>query len=186
MASFKSSYPVIAPITAEPASTAPTYGTGMKIGKMISTTLAINTNEASLYGDDALAEYVAEFKDLDITLNITTLPAAAYEMLFGSAEDSTSHAIESTTTDEAKYVGYGFIKGEMVDGVTTYYTVWIPKVKFAPIGEDAETRGDSINWKTPSLSGKGMPGNDGVWRVITPYTTEASAIAALKTKAGIS
>jgi phi13 family phage major tail protein len=190
MATYMAKYPVIAPITAETEGAAPTYGTGMKIGDLISVQATVNNNEAPLYGDDALSEYIAEFRDLDVTLGVTSLPAAAYTAMFGSTvdtagQDTVAGTIHSNVDDNAAYLGFGFIKTEMIHNERTYWTVWISKVKFAAIGEDVETKGENVTWKTPSLTGKGTKGGDGDWRVLTPYTTEAAAIAALKAKAGI-
>lgn len=184
MAEFKAKVPVVVPITEETDGAAPTYGKGMAIGKLISVSLNVNTNEGSLYADDGLAEYLNEFKDLDVSLNTSTIPAAAYALIFGATVDE-SGSIHSTTADQAPYVGFGFVKGEIVNNVQKYWTVWIPKVKFAPIGEDCETKGDSISWKTPTLSGKGTAGNDGEWRTLIPYDTEKEAVAALYEKAGV-
>lgn len=184
MAEFKAKRPVIAPITGEADGAAPTYGTGMSVGKLISVSLTVNTNEGSLYADDGLAEYLNEFKDIDVSLNISTIPAAAYEMIFGATVDEDG-VIHSTTADQAPYMGFGFVKGEIVNNVQKYWMVWIPKVKFAPIGENCETKGDSISWKTPTLTGKGTAGNDGEWRTLTPFDTEAEAVSALYEKAGI-
>lgn len=191
MATYMAKNPVIAPITAETDGAAPTYGTGMKIGDLISMQATVNNNEAPLYGDDALSEYIAEFRDLDVTLNVTSLPSAAYTTMFGSTVDTTGQnvvegTIHSNVNDNAAYVGVGFVKTEMIHNTKTYWVVWFSKVKFAAIGEDVETKGENVTWKTPSLTGKGTKGGDGDWRVLTPYSTEAAAIAALNAKAGIS
>lgn len=187
MAQYKAKMPIFAPIKTEPDGASATYDKGVVLGKMISVNLTPNYNEASLHGDDALSEYEKEFKDLDVTLNTTTLPAAAYASMFGSTVTDTQgkESIKSNINDEAKYGGLGFVIGEKVDGVSKYWLIWLPKVKFTPPGGSYQTKGDNITWGTPSISGKGTADNLGDWRNMDAFATESEAIAALKTKAGI-
>lgn len=191
MATYGAEYPVVAPISAETEGAAPTYGTGIKIGDLISTQITVNNNEASLYGDNSLSEYINKFRDADVSLNTTRLPVEAYSMLFGTTVDSTggegavAGTIHFSANDVSPYVGFGFVKKDMESNVDKWWLVWISKVKFATIGEDVETEGENVVWKTPSLTGKGTQGGDGEWRVLIPYTSRTAAIAALKAKAGI-
>ena len=82
MAQYKVAYPYVAAIKTEPEATEATYEKGLALGKMIDVEVTPNYNEASLYGDNALSEYVKEFKDLDVTLNTTSLPVEAFTALF--------------------------------------------------------------------------------------------------------
>ena len=184
MAFYKVKHPVIAPISSEPDNAPPVYGTGMVIGKAIQVSLTPNMNEASLYGDDGLAEYSKEFSDLDVSINTTNLPDKAHEMMFGETV-SEDGSISSTTADEAHYVGFGCVVGEVRNNVTRYGLLWLPKVKFSVGSETYDTKGDSITWNTPTIDGKGTADNSGQWRSLAFYETEALAISALDTKAGI-
>ena len=186
MANYKVKHPVIAPITDEPENKPAVYGTGMTVGKAIQISLTPNMNEASLYGDDGLAEYAKEFADMDVSLNTTNLPEKARGMIFGETINEEGKTITSTTTDEAPYVGFGFVSGEMVNGKYRYVMIWIPKVKFSASGETYDTKGDSITWGTHTIEGKGTADNSGVWREYKLFDTEAEAIKALDQKANIS
>lgn len=187
MAQYKAKMPIFAPIQTEPDNAAATYGKGVTLGKMISVNLTPNYNEASLFGDDAQAEYEKEFKDLDVSLNTTFLPTDAYSAMFGSTVTSGTgdESIKSNVQDEAKYGGLGFVIGEKVNGAAKFWVIWLPKVKFAPPGGNYQTKGDNITWNTPSISGKGIADNLGNWREMESYATESEALAALKTKAGM-
>jgi phi13 family phage major tail protein len=189
MATFGMKYAVFAKIATEPATTAPTYNTGVVIGKAMDAEIKANFNEASLYGDDAPAEYVKELKDVDVTLGVTTIPGEAATALFGSTltakTDSDGEKVSYKDTDTASYGGLGFIARESIDNVVGYMLVWLPKVKFAPSDNKFQTKGDSITFQNESISGKAVRCNSGEWKNIEHYSTEAAAIAALNTKAGI-
>ena len=192
MAYFKAKIPVIATI-AETDNAAPTYSAGMAIGKLIQIGITPNMNEGSLYGDDALAEYIREFSDYDVSLNVTTLPAAARAVMFGetyteatTGQNPTPAKIVSKGSDSCPYVGFGFVTTETVNGAMKYAMVWLHKVKFSLPAETYDTKGDSITFGTPTVEGKGTEDNIHEWRTVTWHDTEAEAIAALKNKAGIS
>lgn len=187
MAQYKAKMPIFAPIKSESEGATATYDAGVILGKMMSVNLNPNFNEAALYGDDALAEYEKEFKDLDVTLNVTYLPVKAHKAMFGSTVTDTdgSETIKSNSNDQAAYGGLGFVIAEKKDGVTKFWMVWLPKVKFVPPSTNYQTKGDTITWNTPSITGKGTADNLGDWKDMSAYATESEAIAALKTKANI-
>lgn len=189
MAQYKAKMPIFAPIKTESDGASATYDKGIVLGKMMSLNLTPNFNEASLYGDDAQAEYEKEFKDLDVSLNTTFLPAEAYQAMFGSTvttgTSGKGSAITSNIGDTAKYGGLGCVITEKENGTAKYWVVWLPKVKFAPPGGTYQTKGENITWNTPTISGKGTADNKGDWKILEAYDTEAAAITALKTKAGI-
>ena len=80
MAQYKVAYPYAAAIKTEPESAAATYEQGLEIGKMIDVEITPNFSESPLYGNNGLSEYAKEFKDLDVTLNTTTLPIEAFSI----------------------------------------------------------------------------------------------------------
>ena len=182
MAQYKVAYPYVAAIKTEPKSAEATYEKGLALGKMIDVEVTPNYNEASLYGDNALSEYVKEFKDLDVTLNTTSLPVEAFTALFGQTVTEDNKEVKANINDIAKYVGFGFVKGEMVENVTTYVAVWFPKVKFTPPAEKCTTKGDSITWNTPNLTGKGTSDNAGNWKYMKIFDKETEALEFIKSK----
>ncbi len=182
MAQYKVTHPYAATIKAEPEGAEATYGELLKLGEMIEIDVSPNFNEGSLYGDNALCEYVKEFKDIDVTLNTTTMPVKAYEILFGQKVTGDGEHIAANINDVSNYVGFGFVKGEMVKNVTTYFAVWLPKVKFTLPSEKCTTKGESITWGTPSITGKGTCDGTGDWKKTDRFATEAEAIAFIKGK----
>ncbi len=182
MAQYKVAYPYVAAIQGEQENAEATYQNGLALGKMIDVEITPNFNEGSLYGDNALSEYVKEFKDLDVNLNTTSLPTEAFKMLFGQTVSEDNKEIKANINDISNYVGFGFVKGEMVNNVTTYFAVWFPKVKFTLPSEKCTTKGDSITWNTPNITGKGTSDNSNHWKYTKMFDTEQQALAFIKDK----
>ena len=63
--------------------------------------------------------------------------------------------------------------------------IWFKKVKFQKPTETYNTNGDSIAFGTPTLNGTAISDGSGEWRLREVYSTLETALAALKTKAGI-
>lgn len=160
------------------------YETPFALGKAVSMNITPNYNEASLYGDDALAEYDKYFKDADVTLGTTTLPIDAHNAMFGHTVESSSQTVTFDSDDETNYVGVGIISTEKVDGLTKYVAMFMPKVKFSDPSDDFTTRGDSIEYKTPSISGKASPDDDGAWKKTAVFATDAEALSWVYTQFG--
>lgn len=181
MANYGLSYPTIATLDVE----AGTYKNGFHCGKAVNTDITPNYNEASLFGDNELAEYAKEFKDADVNMGVTTLPIKAANTMFGHTVDEDKKEIIYHAEDTANYVGYGFFANEMVNNVKSYVAVVLPKVKFAEAAENYTTKGDSLEFKTPAISGKAYADNNGNWKYRKVLDTAKEAQAWIDEKLGI-
>ena len=162
-----------------------TYSDGFKCGTAVGTEISPQYNEAKLYGDNALQESLKEFKYADVTLNTTDMPIDAANVMFGHKIDKEKNSIIYNNGDVANYVGYGFFASEMINGKTTYIAAVLPKVKFSESADSYNTKGDSIEFKTPSLSGNAMANSAGDWKIKQTFDTEEEAIAFIKEKLNI-
>lgn len=156
------------------------YSGGFKNGTAVGTDITPQYNEANLYGDNILQESTKEFKYADVTLNTTHMPIEAADIMFGHTIDTSTKEITYKASDTANYVGYGFYASEKIAGKTTYIAAVLPKVIFAEAAENYTTKGDSLEFKTPSVTGKAMPLDDGEWKVKKTFDTEAEAVAFIK------
>lgn len=169
----------------------PTYTKGFVCGKAMSTDIDPQYAEGSLYGDNSQAEYDNEFKNANITLGTTTLPVEAEEVLYGHTVSEDKNEITDSAGDEANYVGMGIVTQEKVSGVSKFVAMWMYKVKFQGGKESFKTKGDNIEYQTPSISGKAIAldktdeKGKKMWRDRKIFNTEAEAITWLKTKANI-
>lgn len=151
------------------------YSDAFKCGKAINTSITPNYNEASLFADNQIDEAVSEFKNANVTLGVNSMPLKAAPVIFGHIIKEDGTEIHKSG-DSANYVGYGFIVAEMTNGKKKYRACVLKKVLFKEGEESYETKGDSIVFKTPSLSGTALPVDNGEWRVKSPiFDTEDGA-----------
>ena len=164
-----------------------TYSDGFKMGEAVSVNLNVNWNDAPLYGDNRLVEQVKEFRDGTLDLGITSIPIAAYETVFGHTvttdEDVTT--IVDKTDDLPNVVGVGFVKEEIIEGKRAYWAYWVKKVLFTETGDSAQTKGETIAFQTPTITGTIMALNDKTWRERKIFDNEADAVAYIDEQAEI-
>lgn len=159
------------------------YDTPITCGKAVGLTVTPNYAEASLYADDGQAEYDKEFTYADVTLNTSTLPTAIHSTLFGHTVDENN--IKFNTDDESNYVACAWVSVEKVDGVRKFIANILFKVKFSDPSEDYSTKGESIEYKTPSISGRASALDDGAWKEVEECTTAAAALTWINTQLGV-
>ena len=164
MANFGLSHPIIAKLNAATG----IYSDAFKCGKAINTSVTPVYNSASLFADNAQQEEVNEFKNATVELGVDSLPIKAGELLFG--HEITEDGEETSNTDDSgSYVGYGFNTAEMNSGVKRYRACFLPKVKFQEGAESYTTKGDSIQFSTPTISGVATGNNNKDWRKKSKY-----------------
>lgn len=154
------------------------YENGFKCGKAMNVNIAPNYNEGKLYADNQLAENVKEFKDGTMTLGTDRLPKEAESVCFG--HDVKEDGVVYKTGDSANYVGVGFCVDEMLDGVKKFVAIVVYKVKFSENAEDYTTKGENIEFKTPSISGTISGLSSTEWKERKVFETEEEAEAWVK------
>ena len=127
-------------------------------------------------------------KYADVTLGTDTLPIQAHTVMFGhtvAKEGESGTSIKNRTTDSSNYVGLGIYMDEKVDGLKKYVAMWIYKVKFAEGQESFKTKGDNIEYQTPSIAGQAIGIDDNLWKETMIYDTEKEARDWIDEMAGI-
>ena len=173
MAYFGLRKPYVAPITDG------AYGTMSTCGYAVSMTVTPNSASGSLYGDDAMREYVEEFSNASVELGVTHMPVEMYASMYGHTVSD--GAVVFNTNDETPYCGLGTIGVEIIDGEKYYTALFLPKVKFAEPTEELNTKNDSITFGTPAITGTAMVDDTNTWKKSKRCDTEDAAIAYLKT-----
>ena len=171
--------PIIAPLTAEG-----TYGTTVAWGKAVAFSEAPNSTSAELYGDDALAESEKATTGAGLTLGTTDIPDTVQEPLFGHSATTNGERI-ANISDEAGYCGMGLIGVKKVNGVRAYEARFYPKTQWNDPSVDINTRAGSTEFQTPSTEGTAMPLDNGDWRYVEEFATEAAALAYINGKFGV-
>lgn len=173
-------------ITSETAGAEPTYGTsgsGFLIGKAITGNLTINRNSNPLYADDAIAEDDNGITSMDLELGLDDLMEDIQDkmgLLKAVTAGSPSVTTYYDTSASAKAIGVGYIRVRRKNGVTKYQAIWIYKSIFSKNSENSQTKGESIEWNTPTVNGRciGLPidsTGDLSYRKIQNFDTEADA-----------
>lgn len=163
-----------------------TYNEPMALGKAVSMEITPNFAEATLNADDGQAEYVKEFTNADITLGISTIPIAAMRPIFGHAAEVENGTVVYNKNDQNKNVAMGIVAPEIIDDVRTFVAAFLPKVKFGDPSDSWETKGDSVTFKTPSISGKASANDAGTWKETAKFDTEQDAMTWIYGKFGYS
>lgn len=184
-------YPVAAPISAYTPGSAPTYSTGFVIAEARGATVNWERSDAEFYGDDVLLDTDNGVTGYTIDFEPTGLKDSVRNKLLGETVASSEYSI---TDAAAPDVGFGYIRVMREDksgGVeVTYEGWWFHKVKFSVSSEETRTREKDLEWRTPTLSGKGSgvqlaSGDTLTFAVHQSFTTMTAARTWLNTKASI-
>lgn len=187
-------YPVCAQVATHTEGSEPTYSAGKVIGKAIQANLTITRNDNPLYADDTIAEDDNGITGMSLELGLDDITEEVQVYMLGTVKETTgTTASVDTYLDSdasAPPVGVGYIRVRRKGGVTSYQGVWIYKATFGYTDESAQTKGESIEWQTPTVTGRCV----GISRTSTGrldfrarqiFSTEADAMAWLNAKAGI-
>lgn len=158
----------------------PSYTQGEQLGKAVSCSVSITNNSATLYGDDVLAESDTSFASGTITLGVTDDDDTIFAKILGYTESD--GVVTKTSSDTAPYVGVGRIATKMINGVLKYKVNFLYKVKFGTPSEEEQTKGESVEFSTPSIEGmvSALGDTKGTWGVSKTFDTKAEALTYLK------
>ena len=139
------------------------YSDGARVGHAINYSLSVEyADDNPLYGDNRIVENESgTFNKGTLSLETSELPAAINKLLlnltettktYGSGDDAFT-VTEYAYDDNAKLglFGIGFIRQEVIDDVTYYVGIVLPKCRAKFNDESATTRGESIDWQTPTI-----------------------------------
>jgi phi13 family phage major tail protein len=126
-----------------------TYDAVKRIPGAITANVNPNASTDTLFADDGPYETAATVGQIALELNVADLPLEAQAELFGHTIDSRGILIRKAG-DVPPWVAVGF-KSLKSNGKYRY--TWLAKGKFSLPEQNNETKGDSINWNTPTATG---------------------------------
>ena len=158
-----------------------TYDGAKNLGKAVSCSVSITNNDAKLYGEDALAESDTSFANGTITLGVTDDDDTVFAPLLGHSIDAGGEVVK-TASDAAPYVGIGRIVTKMVNGAYKYKVEFLYKTKFSEPSKDENTKGENIEFSTPSVEGiiATLADVNGTWSKTKTFNTKSDALTYLK------
>ena len=94
----------------EPAGAFPSYGTAIGLAEMQKVSDNPNFAEGTQYGDDGLQEYMNEFRDADVDIEVTDLPVDIEKPVLGVTHTAKTGSIVCVNVaDNPPYGGVGFV-----------------------------------------------------------------------------
>ena len=164
-----------------------TYKAPATLGGAIECKVSLDVAEAELYADDVLKEKAVAFKKGTLTIGIDDDDDSIFSPLLGEKTATyTPHGSETSvieylsgSEDVPAYFGFGHVVPKMINGLRKYKVEWFPKVQFKPYVTDKKTKGDSLEFTTPSVEGTVFENNGKVWRRRATFDTEDEANAYL-------
>ena len=193
MAYIGLSQSIVAPLLTEVKGQMPTYASGFFIGEPISVSVSLQRSQVKLQGGDKTVDSDNSVTGGSVTFNTTTIPQSAYPH-FGYVEKTVegSEVVRYVKTgDASQYVGFGFVRTIRNANVLSYEATWIYKMQMDEDAINGSTKGDSVQFQTPNLTGTllGVETDDSGkvhWYEHTTFQTAAEALAYLKNYAGMS
>lgn len=167
-----------------------TYSGAMRLARGVSVKLDVQAaDDSKFYADNVVAESSSgKFGSGTATLVNDGLKDAAAKMIYGLPTADSSGWTHYGDEMEIPYVGIGYIKQYMEDGVTSWVPVVLRKAKFVMFGDDAKTMEENIDWQTQELTAN-LHRDDTTnhdWRWIgEEQTSEEAAEALIKTMFGV-
>lgn len=166
------------------------YSSQQQLGRGVSVELSIEAaDDNDFYADNVKAETAqGRFGSGSGTATIDGLLQASERVIFGLPAVDGDGFLNYDDDTAVPYVGFGFIKRYMSDGVTTYNAVVLRKVKFRIPGDNAATQEENIDWQTQALEFDIFRADDAkhTWRRVGgDQSTEAAALADLKKALGV-
>lgn len=158
----------------------PTYDGAKTLGKAVSANVSVSNNSATLYADNQLAESDTSFQTGTITCGVDNDLDATFAELLGHTITEAG-VVTKNATDTAIWVGLGRIITKMVSGVYYYKAEVLYKVKFAEPSQDDTTKGESVEFSTPSIEGTIATLANGNWCTSRTFTDKDDALEFIQT-----
>ena len=150
-------YPVAAFIDSYTSGTGITYEDGFVVAEARGATLTWETSDGEFYGDDTLLDSDKGIVGYTLDFEPSGLKTAVRAKLLGEKEASTD--VYRVTGANPPDLGFGYVRvmREDVEGavVTRYEGWWFHKLKFSITSEETRTKEKDLEWRVPTLSGKG-------------------------------
>ena len=169
-------------ILTEGADGTPSYGGAKSFGKAVSAKVDVSNNDAKLYADDALAESDSSFQSGKVTLGVADDDMSVFAEILGHKIAEPGGEMTRNADDAAPYIGLGRVITKLVNNKHVYKGEFLFKVKFSEPSQEDETKGESVDFKTPEIEGVASALANGNWSASQTFDTKAAAVEWVKGK----
>lgn len=180
---------VYTPFTSGGEGSAVVYGTGVAlVDYMVRADIGEERDDNGMHADDHKIDSDNSLNGMTLGLELANMTDDMEVALFGYVVSS---SVVSVTDAAAPFVGIGFVQKKRFKGTVSWTGYWFYKVQFSMDTDSTQTKAESIDWQTHSLSGNCMAvtltsGGAGTYMTKKTVSTEADALAFVKGCAGIS
>jgi len=136
--------------TEDTPTSAPVYGTPKRLVGVNSVSISPENDSATLYGDNMALDTKSSTKERTITLEVARMPLEDQAALLGYSYDSSTKKLAVNGDAAAPNVAIMY-ELDTDENKKWYYVFY--KGKFAPSPEDANTRGDTLEYGLHSVEG---------------------------------
>lgn len=139
-----------------------TYDTPVRISGAITANFSPNASNDTIFADDGPYESASTLGAMTLELNVADLAPAVRAELLGMTYGANGILIsKGSDTPPNVAVGMSVLKSNGFSRL-----IWYLKGKFAAPDDNNQTRSDSINWNTPTITGNFLKRDyDDQWRV---------------------
>ena len=127
-----------------------TYQDPKRILGAITANFSPNASNDTLFADDGPYDSASTLGAMTLELNVADIPPVQRAELLGATYDDATGVLSQGATDIPPYtaVGMSVKKSNGADRL-----IWYLKGKFAAPDDSNQTKADSINWNTPTITG---------------------------------
>lgn len=136
------------------------YTDKTKVGDAMEANLELKFAEGRLYAEGRLAEYIKQAVGGSLSIGTKYILLEAQKLLYGAQENTRTVGSKSvkglrfSAKDAANYVGISLYAPDMIDGVAKLTTVFVSKSMFGPPAMGFKTKGQNLEFKTPTTTGE--------------------------------
>jgi phi13 family phage major tail protein len=151
----------IAVLTEDTADTSATYEAPEKLVGAISANVNPNTSTATLFADDGPYDSASTLGEISLELNMADIPPKWGATLLG--HEYKNGVLVKKAADQPPYVAVGY---RSLKSNGKYRYTWLLKGKFAEGEQNNQTKGDSVEYQTPTITGSFVKRDyDDAWQV---------------------
>lgn len=151
-------------------------GTGKVLPQVMKFSASPTSDTTTIYGDDAVAEEEVAQGNGGLTVDTANLSLEDQAALCGHRYSETEGMV-CADGDVAPFCRCASLVPGVLRKKPFYRVVTYLRVSFAPVNDDYETRGKTISYKTPTLSGSFYPNCDREWKDVREFEDAAAALA---------
>ena len=147
------------------------YEDPVRLPGAITANFSPNASNDTLFADDGPYDTASTLGAMSLELNVADIPPRHRAVLLGCTYDENTGMVKDSANDIPPYlaVGCAVKKSNGSDRL-----IWYLKGKFAAPDDNNQTKSDSINWNTPTITGNFLKRDyDDQWRYSVDTDDEA-------------